>query len=63
MEPKSKEVRRRLTFFFNSLFMDMPDAPSIHDMFSWNVLTPFYSEDVTYSKNDLEERKDALGVT
>jgi len=32
-------------------------------MFSWNVLTHFYSEDVTYSKNDLEERKDALGVT
>eukprot|EP00590_Aulacoseira_subarctica_P004324 CAMPEP_0172434066 /NCGR_PEP_ID=MMETSP1064-20121228/70434_1 /TAXON_ID=202472 /ORGANISM="Aulacoseira subarctica , Strain CCAP 1002/5" /LENGTH=2137 /DNA_ID=CAMNT_0013182263 /DNA_START=101 /DNA_END=6514 /DNA_ORIENTATION=- len=63
VEPKSKEVRRRLTFFFNSLFMNMPEAPSIHDMFSWNVLTPFYSEDVTYSKNDLEERKDALGVT
>jgi len=62
-EPKSKEVRRRLTFFVNSLFMDMPDAPSIHDMFSWNVLTPYYSEDVTYSKSDLEKRSDALGVS
>ena len=62
-EPKSKEVRRRLTFFVNSLFMDMPDAPSIHDMFSWNVLTPYYSEDVTYSKGDLEKRSDALGVS
>jgi callose synthase len=62
-EPKSKEVRRRLTFFINSLFMDMPDAPSIHDMFSWNVLTPYYSEDVTYSKADLEQRTDALGVS
>jgi callose synthase len=62
-EPKSKEVRRRLTFFVNSLFMDMPDAPSIHDMFSWNVLTPYYSEDVTYSKGDLESRSDALGVS
>jgi callose synthase len=41
VEPKSKEVVRRLTFFTNSLFMDMPDAPSIHDMFSWNVLTPY----------------------
>ncbi|GAX21844.1 hypothetical protein FisN_30Hh044 [Fistulifera solaris] len=60
-EPKSKEARRRLTFFVNSLFMDMPDAPSIHDMFSWNVLTPFYSEDVLYSKADLERRTDALG--
>jgi len=62
-EPKSKEVKRRLTFFVNSLFMDMPDAPSIHDMFSWNVLTPYYSEDVTYSKGDLEKRTDALGVS
>lgn len=63
VEPKSKEVIRRLTFFTNSLFMDMPDAPSIHDMFSWNVLTPYYSEDVTYSKRDLEQRSDALGVS
>lgn len=62
-EPKSKEVKRRLTFFVNTLFMDMPDAPSIHDMFSWNVLTPYYSEDVTYSKSDLERRSDALGVS
>ena len=62
-EPKSKEARRRLTFFVNTLFMDMPDAPSIHDMFSWNVLTPFYNEDVIYSKGDLEKRSDALGVS
>lgn len=61
-EPKSKEARRRLTFFVNSLFMDMPDAPSIHDMFSWNILTPFYKEDVTYSRNDLEKRSE-LGVS
>jgi len=63
VEPKSKEARRRLTFFVNSLFMDMPDAPSIHDMFSWNVLTPYYSEPVTYSKSELEQRSDALGVS
>eukprot|EP00979_Chaetoceros_neogracilis_P015538 scaffold6112_cov265-Chaetoceros_neogracile.AAC.1 len=63
VEPKSKEVRRRLTFFVNSLFMDMPNAPSIHDMFSWNVLTPYYSEDVMYNKGDLEKRTDELGVS
>jgi len=62
-EPKSSEARRRLTFFVNSLFMDIPDAPSIHDMFSWNVLTPYYSEPVSYSKADLEQRTDALGVS
>jgi len=63
VEPKSKEAKRRLTFFVNSLFMDMPNAPSIHDMFSWNVLTPYYKETVTLSKGELETRKDALGVS
>jgi len=63
VEPKSKEARRRLTFFVNSLFMDMPNAPSIHDMFSWNVLTPYYKETVTLSKGELESRSDALGVS
>ncbi len=63
VEPKSKEAKRRLTFFVNSLFMDMPNAPSIHDMFSFNVLTPYYSEDVMYSKGDLEQRTDELGVS
>lgn len=63
VEPKSKEVRRRLTWFTNSLFMDMPYAPSIHDMFSWTTLTPYYSEDVTYTRGDLEKRTDTLGVS
>ncbi len=63
VEPKSKEARRRLTFFVNTLFMDMPNAPSIHDMFSFNVLTPYYSEDVMYHKGDLEKRTDELGVS
>ena len=53
-EPKSAEARRRLTFFVNSLFMDMPKAPSITNMLSWTVVTPFYSEDVLYSKKDLD---------
>lgn len=63
VEPKSKEVHRRLTFFVNSLFMDIPNAPSIHDMFSWNVLTPYYKETVTLTKGELETRTDALGVS
>ena len=63
VEPKSKEAKRRLTFFVNSLFMDIPNAPSIHDMFSWNVLTPYYNESVTLSKSELEARNDALGVS
>jgi callose synthase len=63
VEPKSNEARRRLTYFINTLFMDIPKAPSLHDMFSWNVLTPYYAEDVTYGKDDLETRSDALGVS
>ena len=53
-EPQSPEARRRLTFFVNSLFMDLPKAPSIHDMMSWTVVTPYYSEDVLYSRKDLD---------
>ena len=60
---KSIKTRRRLTVFDNSLFLDMPDAPSICDMFSWNIMTPYYSEDVAYTKVDLEQRTDALGVS
>jgi callose synthase len=46
VEPKSKEARRRLTFFVNTLFMDMPDA-----------------EDVTYTREELTNRSDMLGVS
>ena len=60
---KSKEARRRLKIVVNSLFMDIPDASSIHDIFSWNVMTLYYSEDVTYSKADLEQRTKTLGVS
>jgi len=63
VEPRSKEAKRRLTFFVNSLFMDIPDAPRIEDMHSMNVMTPYYSEDVIYSKTDLEKTSDALGVS
>jgi hypothetical protein len=53
-EPQSVEARRRLTFFLNSLFMDMKRPPSLEDMLSWSVMTPYYSEDVLYSRRDLE---------
>jgi len=61
-EPRSGEARRRLTFFMNSLFMDMPKAPAVPDMHSFSVLTPFYSEDVIYTKADLEQQN-SDGVT
>ncbi|CAN0165979.1 unnamed protein product, partial [Ectocarpus fasciculatus] len=57
-EPHSVEARRRLAFFANSLFMDMPRAPPVQDMMSWSCMTPFYSEDVVYSRGDLEQKNE-----
>lgn len=61
-EPQSYDAKRRLLFFVNSLFMDMPLAPLIDEMKSWSVMTPFYGEDVLYSKSDLESKQDGLDV-
>ncbi|CAB1098159.1 GT48 [Ectocarpus sp. CCAP 1310/34] len=57
-EPHSVEARRRLAFFTNSLFMDMPRAPPVQDMMSWSCMTPFYSEDVVYSRGDLDQKNE-----
>ena len=43
--------------------MDMPGATSIHDIFSCNDMSPYYSEYVTYTKENLEQRTDALGIS
>ncbi|CAN0067536.1 unnamed protein product [Choristocarpus tenellus] len=61
-EPQSVEARRRLAFFVNSLFMDMPRAPPVGEMMSWTCMTPFYNEDVVYGRDDLE-RKNEDGLT
>ncbi|RHZ20392.1 hypothetical protein DYB37_000834 [Aphanomyces astaci] len=61
-EPRSYDARRRLLFFVNSLFMDMPAAPMLEDMQSYSVMTPFYAEDIMYSKADLESKQDGLDV-
>ncbi|KAL4565098.1 hypothetical protein LXL04_029182 [Taraxacum kok-saghyz] len=52
--PSNVEARRRISFFSNSLFMDMPSAPKVRDMLSFSVLTPYYSEAVLFSTNDLD---------
>jgi len=53
--PTNLEARRRISFFSNSLFMDMPDAPKVRNMLSFSVLTPYYQEDVLFSKMALED--------
>ncbi|XP_010525558.1 PREDICTED: putative callose synthase 6 isoform X2 [Tarenaya hassleriana] len=61
--PQNLEARRRITFFANSLFMNMPNAPRVRDMFSFSVLTPYYKEDVLYSEEDLnKENEDGISI-
>ncbi|CAA7402084.1 unnamed protein product [Spirodela intermedia] len=51
--PINLDARRRITFFANSLFMNMPRAPEVCNMLSFSVLTPYYNEEVLYSEDDL----------
>ncbi|XP_059624463.1 callose synthase 5 [Cornus florida] len=61
--PTNLEARRRMSFFTNSLFMDMPNAPRVRKMLSFSVLTPYYSEETVYSKSDLEvENEDGVSI-
>ncbi|KAF8411696.1 hypothetical protein HHK36_004254 [Tetracentron sinense] len=61
--PTNLEARRRIAFFTNSLFMDMPRAPRVRKMLSFSVMTPYYSEETVYSKSDLElENEDGISI-
>ncbi|XP_028097416.1 callose synthase 7-like isoform X2 [Camellia sinensis] len=60
--PMNLEARRRMTFFTNSLFMNMPKAPKVRDMLSFSVLTPYYNEDVLYSEEELKKENED-GIT
>ncbi|CAK4077922.1 unnamed protein product [Aphanomyces euteiches] len=57
-EPRSQEGQRRLRFFTNSLFMDMPHAQSLKRMHSLSISTPYYNEIVLYSIKELTEAND-----
>ncbi|KAJ7532009.1 hypothetical protein O6H91_14G068400 [Diphasiastrum complanatum] len=59
--PRNLEARRRLQFFTNSLFMKMPNSPLVRQMVSFSVFTPYYKEDVLYSKDQLrKENEDGI---
>ncbi|KAI5335429.1 hypothetical protein L3X38_025562 [Prunus dulcis] len=61
--PTNLEARRRIAFFTNSLFMDMPRAPRVRKMLSFSIMTPYYSEETVYSKTDLEmENEDGVSI-
>ncbi|XP_077221579.1 glucan synthase-like 10 [Tasmannia lanceolata] len=61
--PKNLEARRRLEFFTNSLFMEMPEAKPVREMLSFSVFTPYYSEIVLYSMPELlKKNEDGISV-
>ncbi|KAK7281994.1 hypothetical protein RIF29_10435 [Crotalaria pallida] len=61
--PKNLEARRRLEFFTNSLFMDMPSAKPVSEMLPFSVFTPYYSETVLYSNSELQkENEDGISI-
>ncbi|KAK9926738.1 hypothetical protein M0R45_023951 [Rubus argutus] len=61
--PKNLEARRRLEFFTNSLFMDIPSAKPVSEMVPFSVFTPYYSETVLYSSSELRvENEDGISV-
>lgn len=61
--PKNLEARRRLEFFTNSLFMEMPAAKPVCEMMPFSVFTPYYSETVLYSSSELRvENEDGVSI-
>ncbi|KAK4753686.1 hypothetical protein SAY87_001790 [Trapa incisa] len=56
--PKNLEARRRLEYFTNSLFMEMPPAKAVQQMLSFSVFTPYYSENVLYSLPELQKKNE-----
>ncbi|GMH24309.1 hypothetical protein Nepgr_026152 [Nepenthes gracilis] len=56
--PKNLEARRRLEFFTNSLFMDVPKAKPVQETMSFSVFTPYYSEVVLYSLGELRAKNE-----
>ncbi|XP_010940236.1 callose synthase 3 [Elaeis guineensis] len=56
--PTNLDARRRISFFANSLFMNMPNAPKVRNMLSFSILTPYYTEDVLFSVQNLEQQNE-----
>ncbi|GLT76571.1 hypothetical protein SLA2020_482240 [Shorea laevis] len=61
--PNNLEARRRLEFFTNSLFMNMAPAKPVREMLSFSVFTPYYSEIVLYSLDELlKKNEDGISI-
>ncbi|XVE51335.1 hypothetical protein DITRI_Ditri02bG0031800 [Diplodiscus trichospermus] len=61
--PLNLEARRRIAFFSNSVFMNMPRAPNVEKMMAFSVLTPYYNELVLYNEGMLkDENEDGIST-
>ncbi|KAI6703749.1 hypothetical protein NL676_012885 [Syzygium grande] len=61
--PVNLEARRRIAFFSNPLFMNMPLAPYVEKMMAFTVLTPYYDEDVLYANGGIQkENEDGIST-
>ncbi|KAI3937001.1 hypothetical protein MKX01_015216 [Papaver californicum] len=61
--PINLEARRRIAFFSNSLFMNMPRAQEVEKIMAFSVLTPYYNEEVVYGKEQLRtENEDGIST-
>lgn len=61
--PKNIEARKRIAFFSNSLFMNMPRAPHVEKMMAFSVLTPYFDEEVIFSLMGLRsENEDGIST-
>ncbi|GMN50800.1 hypothetical protein TIFTF001_019956 [Ficus carica] len=56
--PSNREARRRIAFFSNSLFMNMPRAPFVEKMMAFSILTPYYDEEVISKLEALRRETD-----
>lgn len=53
--PRCEEAKRRMGFFLHSLLMEMPTVTSLEAMPSFSVMTPYYSETVLFTLDELKD--------
>ncbi|KAE8880834.1 Callose synthase 7 [Phytophthora fragariae] len=51
--PRCEDAKRRMGFFLHSLAMEMPRVDSLEAMPSFSVMTPYYSETVLFTLDEL----------
>ncbi|KAL4118542.1 hypothetical protein PRIC2_010867 [Phytophthora ramorum] len=53
--PRCEDAKRRMGFFLHSLAMEMPRVDSMEAMPSFSVMTPYYSETVLFTLDELND--------